>query len=123
MSFSAGKRDADDAGGGGEDFLWLAAEDLCGGGARSASGIESGLARGAVGVAGVDGDDADFSASGAQVLLVDDKRRGGNAVCGEGSGGAGRSIGDDEGEISAAALLSGRLWLLRIGNREGVRSW
>ena len=43
-------------------------------------GVESGLTGGAVGVAGVDGDHAYLAAGSAQVLLVHDQRRGGDAV-------------------------------------------
>ena len=97
------QRDADDAGGGGEDFLGLAGEDLGRGVAGGVGGVETGLAGGAVGVAGVDGHDAHLAAGGAEMLLVHDERRGGDAVGGEGGGGAGRRVGDDEGKVGAAA--------------------
>ena len=71
---------ADDAGGGGEDLFWPAGKCLGGCAAGGAGRIEPGLTGGAVGVARIDGDDADLAASGAQVLFVDDKRSGFDAV-------------------------------------------
>ncbi len=103
MSFCGRQRHADDAGGGWEDFLRAAGEDAGGGIAGGAGGVEAGLAGGAVGVAGVDGHDAHFAPGGAQVLLVHDEGRGDDAVGGEGRGGAGWRVGDDEGEVGAAA--------------------
>ena len=78
---------------------------FCGGRAGGARGVQAGLPRGAVGVAGIDGDNAHLAAGGAQVFLVHNQRRGGDAVGGEGGGGAGRRVGDDEGKVGAAALF------------------
>jgi len=39
------------------------------------------------------------------MLLVEDERSGGDAVGGEGGGGARRGVGHDEGKVVAAALL------------------
>ena len=97
--------DTDDSGGRGKDFFRLAAEDMCGGGAGGAGSGQTGFASGAIGVAGVDGGYADTAAGGAEMGLVDNERRGGDAVGGEGGGGACRLIGDDEGKVGAAALL------------------
>jgi hypothetical protein len=63
------------------------------------------LAHRTVGSAGVDGRYAHPASGGAQVFLVDDERRGSDAVGGEGRGGAGRRLGNDQGKVSAAALF------------------
>ena len=100
-----GQRNADDAGGGREDFFWLAGEDVGGGFAGGAGCVEPGLARGAVGVAGVDGDDAHFAAGGAEVLLSTMSGAALTRLAGEGCGSAGGGVGDDQGEVGASALL------------------
>ena len=73
--------------------------------ARGAGRVQAGLAGGAVGVAGVDGDNAQPTSGGAQVLLVDNEGRGGDAVGGEGGGGACWHVSHNEGKVGATALL------------------
>ncbi len=97
--------DADDAGGRWENFFGEAVEELSGGGAGGAGGGEAGFTGGAVGVAGVDGGYADAAAGGAEMFLVDDQGRGGDAVSGEDGSGAGGDVGHDEGEVGAATLF------------------
>ena len=103
------QRDADDAGGGREDFFRLAVKGFGGGFAGGARGVDAGLADRAVGVAGVDGDDAHFAAGGAEMFRIDEERCGVDAITGEGGGGGSRCVGDDQGEVSAAALLQSGL--------------
>ncbi len=117
MSFSAGSGNADDAGGRREDFFWLAGERFGRGLAGGAGGVDAGLACRAVGVAGVDGDDADFAARGAKMLRVDEERRGLDAIaCECGGGGCGR-VGNDQSEVGAAALFEAGLRRLRSESR------
>ncbi len=61
--FLGRQRDTDDAGGGGNDLFQLAMEELGGGLTGGARRIETGLASGAVGVAGVDGGYAHLATS------------------------------------------------------------
>ena len=79
------------------------------GGAGGASGIRSGFAHGAVGVARIDGDDAHVAARRAQVLLIDDEGRGNYAVRSECGGGARWSVGNNQGKVGAAAGLEAGL--------------
>src|ERR1019366_9470670 len=103
--FFSRQRNADDAGGGGKNFFGAAGEELGDGRAGGAGRIQPGLAGGAVGVAGIDGHSAQLASGGSQFLLLQDQRRGGDAVGGVGGGGAGRLVGHDEGKVGVAALL------------------
>ena len=89
------QRNADDAGGGWEDFFWLAAECFGCGFAGGAGCIDTGLTHGAVGVAGIDGDDADLAGGGAEVFRVNEKWRGFDAVAGERGRSRCRGVGND----------------------------
>ena len=77
--------------------------------ACGARGVQARLARGAVGVSGIDGHGAHLAARRAQMLLVDQHGRGLHAVAGEGGRGAGRSVGHDQRKIRAPAGLQARL--------------
>jgi hypothetical protein len=107
--FFSRQRNADDAGRGGENLFRAAGEKLSDGLAGGASRIQPGLTGGAVGVAGVDGHGAQLASGSSQVLLVEDQRRGGDAVGSIGCGGADRLVGHDEGKVGVAALLEPRL--------------
>src|SRR6185437_1742572 len=94
------------------------AEDFCRGCADFAAGGEASFTGGAVGVAGVDGDDANLSAAATEVLRAYRKRRCFDFVGGEERGSAGGLVRNSDGEAEAARegiILNGGQRILRHG--------
>ncbi len=98
-----GERDADDAGGGGDDLVEDDAEVLGDGDAGAPGGFDAGVAGGAVGVAGVDDHGGDTAASGFEMAATDDDGRGDDLIAGEHGRGVGAVVADGEREVRLAA--------------------
>ena len=100
-----GQRNADDSCRRRKHLPRTAAEHLRDRLAGGARGIDARLPRRAVGVACVDGHHAHLAAGGAQMLHVDQHRRGLHAIAGERGRGAGRRVGNDQRKVRASAGL------------------
>jgi hypothetical protein len=103
--FLSGKRDADDAGGGGKHFLRPESQSSGGFPANKFAGSLPRWAGGTVGIAGIDEDGPDAAFRAFKVGAANFDGSGGNTISCKDGGGGGTLADLGEGQIGAAAGL------------------